>query len=499
MAAVLLASSDRVELNTSPTASGIPAANIPHATIVDAIPVRAGCRSNWRMPATAVRDRRRHLRSGRNDPDNLRTSAFCTTALRFQHSSLVGLSWQASYQRVHTHARYTNGPLGAGFQPAAESLQDFFGDIDTVDLRATWPPRPWINVSAGYEFEHERFDDVQDNNLPAPPRCRPRRASAQQAHAGFAAAQFGAGRSAAAVVALGTGSRVLRVDAGTFRRRRHRQVYAAACALVAPPRALTGDLSAAYLLSRRRHETARRTSATRIARRRCTSGSAADSPPIPCRGRLSSPRSAIRGSSPTATRRSMPASISICLGRSAAGLGDRLLHRRPFADRVRLQRRHPARTPIPFGRLGGYLNGSGGFSRGVELGLEARPRRRCASRRPTPTRGPRPRTTSRFRASSVVPAVFASHRDVRRDASLERSSRHDVRRVLRLGDLRLRSSPPGVRAPIAIRGFTKAGVIGGYRFASVRSHGCRSRLRQARQPVRRRPTTTAAGATWVAR
>ena len=86
----VLGSDDRVELNSSPTAGGIPAANVPQATIVDAIPVSPDQieRSNRGLPvqignATYI--------PGRNDPDSLRTSSFLATALRFRHSGWSGI------------------------------------------------------------------------------------------------------------------------------------------------------------------------------------------------------------------------------------------------------------------------------------------------------------------------------------------------------------------------------------------------------------------------
>ena len=60
-------SNDRVHTNASPTASGVPAANIPDATIVDAIahPDR-GARARQRRPAVRVRRRHVHPRPQRS-------------------------------------------------------------------------------------------------------------------------------------------------------------------------------------------------------------------------------------------------------------------------------------------------------------------------------------------------------------------------------------------------------------------------------------------------
>ena len=45
----------------------------------------------------------------------------------------------------------------------------------------------------------------------------------------------------------------------------------------------------------------------------------------------------------------------------------------------------------PYGRFIGYLNGSGGSSKGLELALDVRPTRRCAFPARTPTRRRAPR------------------------------------------------------------------------------------------------------------
>ncbi len=124
----------RRQNNMSPTASGVPAANIPRQTIVDGIPVTVEqmALANQLLPfaigsATCI--------PGRNDPDNQRASAFYTTALLFRPSGWRAVSWQASYQRVHTGRTFTNGPRGAGSQPAVENYSNFIGDIDTVDVQ----------------------------------------------------------------------------------------------------------------------------------------------------------------------------------------------------------------------------------------------------------------------------------------------------------------------------------------------------------------------------
>ena len=63
LSARLLASSDRVELNASPSASSIPVANVPDSTIVDAVAVPTSAVELANAGGPLV-DRRRHLRAG---------------------------------------------------------------------------------------------------------------------------------------------------------------------------------------------------------------------------------------------------------------------------------------------------------------------------------------------------------------------------------------------------------------------------------------------------
>jgi iron complex outermembrane receptor protein len=364
----VLGSDDRVELNTSPTASGIPVGNVPQATVLDAIPVAPDQieRSNRGLPfqiggATYI--------PGRNDPDNLRTSRFHTTAVRFRHSGWAGLSWQASYQRVHTRRTFTNGPSGVGFQPAAVSVTNIFGDIDTADLRGYAAPRSWASLSFGYEFEQERFHDVQDNNLPSPQRIQTETRIRQNAHAGFASAQLaladrrlqlsisgrvqGFSLSKPRLTAVGTASPYDGVD------------------VAAPPRAPTGDVSAAYFLQ---------ASETKL---RVHAGNAFRAPALYERfggGFSTDPVTARLLFTAFGDPRLEPDRYQTIDG----GVDQYLFNGRAMVSATVFYNNVSSLTAFnasggirpdtdPFGRTQGYLNSSGGFSRGVEVALEARP------------------------------------------------------------------------------------------------------------------------------
>ena len=189
-------SDDRVHNNASPTASGVPAANIPDTTIVDAIaiPIEELERANAGQPfaygsATFV--------PGRNDPDNDRASHFLTTAVTLRRVESDRASWQASYQRVGTFRRYESGPLGPGFQTATLSLSEFDGSTDTFEARGHLHPASWLTVTAGYELEREHYGDLQDDNAVVAP-LRTTTSISQIAQAVFGAGQFSVLRSPAA-------------------------------------------------------------------------------------------------------------------------------------------------------------------------------------------------------------------------------------------------------------------------------------------------------------
>jgi iron complex outermembrane receptor protein len=364
----VLGSNDRVELNSSPTAGGIPADNIPQATIVDAIPVSPDQieRSNRGLPlqvgnATYI--------PGRNDPDSLRTSSFVTTALRFRHSGWAGLSWQASYQHVHTQRTFTNGVLGVGFQPAALNFSDIFGDIHTADARAYMAVRTWINLSFGYEFEQERFHDVQDDNLPAPRRTLTETRIRQNAHAGFGSAQLSLVDRRLQLSISGR-AQGFNVSTPELTAVGIRNPYDGV-AVSAPPGALTGDVSAAYFLP---------ASETKL---RVHSGNAFRAPALYERyggGFSTDPLTDRLLFTAFGDPRLEPdryQAIDAGIDQYLFG-GALLVSATVFHNNVSSLTAFNATGGIrpdtdPFGRTQGYLNSSGGFSRGVEVAIDARP------------------------------------------------------------------------------------------------------------------------------
>jgi vitamin B12 transporter len=363
----LYGSDDHVQTNASPTASGVPAANIPDTTIVDAIalPIDQLERANAGQPfafgnATFL--------PGRDDPDNDRASHFLTTAITLRRVESDKASWQASYQRVGTFRRYESGPLGPGFQTATLSVSEFDGSTDTFEARGHLQPASWLTLTAGYELEREHYGDLQDDNAVVDP-LHTTTSISQIAQALFGAGQFSvldrrlqialAGRLQAFhygtldISATGADHPYDDIDADS------------------PPRALTGDVSVAYLIQ---------STGTKV---RGHVGNAYRAPAPYERfggGFFSDPASGQVFYSAYGDPRLRPdryrsfdagvdqtlAGGRVQIAASAFVIDVQSLTAFDFSGGI-----DPATDP--YGRFIGYVNGSGGSSKGLELAVDVRP------------------------------------------------------------------------------------------------------------------------------
>jgi iron complex outermembrane receptor protein len=360
-------SSDRVLNNASPTTTGVPDANIPDATIVDAIGLsrEAWARANAGQ-AFDVADAT--FIPGQNDPDNRRASHFLTTAITLRRVESDRTSWQASYQRVGTQRRYDSGPLGPGFQNATLAVSEFDGSIDTFEARGHVQPAAWLTVTGGYELERERYGDLQDDNALVA-RLRTTTAISQTAHALFGAAQLSAFDRRLQVALAG---RLQAFRSGTLdlSATGADHPYDDADA-GGPPRAMTGDLSVAYLIP---------TSGTKL---RGHLGNAYRAPALyerfgggffgePTTGQVfysayGDPRlrpDRYRSFDAGVDQTLADGRVQVAL--SAFVIDVQSLTAFDFSGGI-----DPATDP--FGRFLGYLNGSGGSTKGLELAVDVRP------------------------------------------------------------------------------------------------------------------------------
>jgi iron complex outermembrane receptor protein len=165
-------------------------------------------------------------------------------AIRLQHILSASSTIHVSYQRVHTKRIYINGPGGVGFQPPVSDFSRYAGDIDTADVRTNFRASRWNLLTAGYEFERERYADTIDNNLPAPSRLRTATSIRQNSSAVYVQNQSGFLNKRLQISISG------RTQFFNLRRPEFQAGQTASpydrIALLSPPKAVTGDVSLSY-------------------------------------------------------------------------------------------------------------------------------------------------------------------------------------------------------------------------------------------------------------
>lgn len=93
--------------------------------------------------------------SDADDPDSTQKSKFFNGQVLLTHAVSSSILLEASYSGLKTSRKNDNGILGPGFQSASTSFFD--GTIQTANAHINWTPRAVNQVTAGYEFEHEKF------------------------------------------------------------------------------------------------------------------------------------------------------------------------------------------------------------------------------------------------------------------------------------------------------------------------------------------------------
>jgi iron complex outermembrane receptor protein len=364
----LWGSDDFVETNISPTTTGIPAANFPATGVIPAIPLspanvailNGGGTPNY-SGGTFV--------PGRDDPDSRRASRFYTGAFLFRQALSARAAWQASYQRVHTSRVYQNGPGGTGSQPAVSNYSRYAGDIDTLNVQGNGQLTSWMSVTGGYEFEREGYFDTQTNNLPVPRLFTERNQVHQNSNAGYFASQFSLLRRRLQISVSGRGQN-FRLANPSFAYTGIASPYASVT-LTAPERALTGDVSAAYLIA---------ASNTKV---RAHFGNAYRAPSLYERFGGGFSNNPVTGET-VFTAYGDPRLSPDRYNSLDAGVDQYLFRNRARVSATWFYTRVVSITAFdssgvirpatdPYGRTSGYINGSGGVSRGAELAVEARP------------------------------------------------------------------------------------------------------------------------------
>jgi len=364
-------SDDFVQANIFPTTVGIPASNFPAdgvipASVLSPANVRV-LEAGGRPDYTGVT-----LIPGRDDPDSRRSSRFSTTALTLRHTLTPRVNWQAIYQSVRTSRVFQNGPAGTGFQPEAENYGKYVGHIDTVDLRGNAVLTPWLTFSGGYEFERERYLDRQNNNLPPPRTVVSQTKVNQDASTLYFAAQISASQRRLQVSLSGR-RQSFRLYRPSFQLTGTANNYDRV-PLPNPPEALTGDVAISYLLA---------ASNTKL---RVHAGNTYRAPSLFERfggGFSSDPVTGVVIFSPYGDPRLSPdrynsvdAGFDQYLFRNRVRLAATCFYSRVVSITAFDSSGGIRPDTDPYGRSLGYINGSGGISRGFELGIEARPNSR---------------------------------------------------------------------------------------------------------------------------
>lgn len=366
-----LASDDFVQPNLSPTATGIPAANIPASTIVRAIPLAPEqlLRSAAGLPIAAGDAT---FIPNRNDPDNRRASRFWSGALIYSLSVLPTAEWTSSFQRVHTNRFFRNGPAGAGSQPAVSNVSQFRGDIDSADSKISWRAKPWLGLTGGYEFERETYLNLDDNRLPAPSTVSTRTQAGQRSNSVYFANQLTLAQQRLQISLSGR-AQTFQLDRPVFLYSGTSNVYGGG-AVISPPRARVGDVAISYFLP---------SSGTKL---RAHGGNSYRAPALYERygsGFFFSPVTNSVAFTPFGDPRlspdrynSLDAGVDQYLFRDKVRLSgtwfySRIVQITQFDSSSNIVR--PA-TDL-FSRTSGYYNGAGGTSRGLELTAELRPSR----------------------------------------------------------------------------------------------------------------------------
>ena len=145
-----------VRLNSNPNfiSSALPALV---QTIVDAVPLsRDELRrfENGTSVANLNRGNANFIPDA-NDPDNSQRSKFFNGQVVLTHVFSDQLVFQGYYSGLRTQRKNDNGTLGIGFQSASTGFFD--GTIQTVNGHFNWTPNRFNEITAGYEFEHEKY------------------------------------------------------------------------------------------------------------------------------------------------------------------------------------------------------------------------------------------------------------------------------------------------------------------------------------------------------
>lgn len=300
------------------------------------------------------------------DADSAVYNHFVFALFRFEHEVNSRFSYRAAYEIVDTHRNTSNGPAGPitpdNFEPAFNTYEVFNGRLDTARARVDYLLGAHQVLTAGYEFERERYLNVNSDQNPDPTqRLYNSTAATQQSNAAFAQDQI---RFLSDRLEILLSGRFTQMSLNQPTYIGGPSPYAN-FSLPSPPAAYTGDASIAYFLP---------STSTKF---RAHAGNSFRMPSIYERfgGYFFGGTYVPNGNPELAPERA----ISLDFGFDQYLFRDHLKisstyfysHLQEVIDYLDF----PPGYVDPYGRTAGYYNTSGGISRGVDLSGEFRPAR----------------------------------------------------------------------------------------------------------------------------
>jgi len=96
------------------------------------------------------------------------------------------VSYRASYQYLDTNRRFDDGPAGVRWEPMVNNHYNYDGQIHLTEARADVQAGQFNLISGGYEFEYEKYDNLNtDENPDAALRTNNRAKIDQKSHSLF--------------------------------------------------------------------------------------------------------------------------------------------------------------------------------------------------------------------------------------------------------------------------------------------------------------------------
>ncbi len=296
------------------------------------------------------------------DSDNYRVVEFISTMAYLEHQVRPNLHYRVNFQDLATNRNYVNGALGLGYQPFDRTSTKYNSRIDTVNANAEWQPMHSQLISGGYEFERESYSSPSYTGQV--PVFLSSTSAAQTSSAFFVQDQTKLLNDRLQISLSGRWES-FNLSAPSFSG--EFPVYSSASS-TSPPRALTGDASAAYFF---------RSTNTKI---RSHVGNAYRAPSLYERFGTYFDGSVFTAYGDPRLHPERALSVDVGFDQylfkdklkiSASYFYTRLQEVIGFDPGILV-------TPLadPYGRFGGYFNTPGGLARGAEVSAEAKlPRR----------------------------------------------------------------------------------------------------------------------------